>query len=421
MADVQRDLNLNAGGGLSDLSFVVSDAKRVAQVLESNIRARLPEGAELPISNAQRDQLAQGLVGIYDLDKKVVHIPLENFEKLAELLATPDFASREVVYAVMVHEGCHALIDRNHNLAEFFRTAEANGAEAIEAADAVSEGYAQHLARKICASRQRTRGFETFTAAITQLPEDMDPGLRLLAEQTVRAFGFAYGDGEVFVDTVLEELGAAGEDRLFDRPPLTRIEVLRPAWYLDPESKPAHEFAIGEALALVPTAFESIEDMSFVRRELAGSDIADGNRTALGDAQANAMGALIEFCEVQIGLTPGGERMVMVGLTIFPDEDAADRFLQFARQASDAKDEQLRSSDTLKIIASETTEVDEALGIGIRQVKTVDAFGQSVPVSSLMVRRGRLMVELTLSNVEQSAAEADTLARTLFATAMYEN
>lgn len=284
---------------MGDLSFVVSDAKRVGQVLESNIRARLPEGAELPISEAQRDQLAQGLVGIYDLDKKVVHIPLENFERMAELLATPDFASREVAYAVMVHEGCHALIDGNHNLSEFFRTAEANGAEAIGAADAVSEGYAQHLARIVCSKSQRTRGFETFTK-----PEDMDPGMRLLAEQTVRAFGFAYGDGEVFVDTVLEELGAAGEDRLFDRPPLTRIEVLRPEWYLDPESKPAHEFAIGDALALVPPAFDSIRDMSFVRRELAGSEIADGNRTALGDAQADAMGELIEFCEVQIGLTP---------------------------------------------------------------------------------------------------------------------
>ena len=109
------------------------------------------------------------------------------------------------------------------------------------------------------------------------------------------------------------------------------------------------------------------------------------------------------------------------GLTVFPDEDSGDRFLQFARQASDAKDEQLRASETLKILASDTTEVDADLGVGIRQVKTVEAFGQQVPVSSLMVRRGRLMIELTLSNVEQSAAEADALARSLFATALYEN
>lgn len=419
--EVQRDLSHSSGGSLSNLEFLVSDPKRVGRVLESNIRARLPEGTDLPISEAERDQLAHGLIGIFDLDNKVVHISLETFETMSKLLGVDDFTSREVVYAVMVHEGCHALIDRNHDLTDFFRTAQANGAEAVEAADAVSEGYAQHLARATCARTQRTRGFETFCRAITQLPEDMDPGARLLAEQAVRPFGFAYGDGEEFVARVLDELGAAGEDRLFDRPPLTRIEVLRPEWYLEPESKPAHEFAIGEALALVPPAFDEIRDMSFVRRELAGSDIADGNRTALGDAQADAMGNLIEFCEVQIGLTPGGERMVMVGLTIFPDEAAADRFLQFARRASDIKDEQLKASTTLQIIASKTTEVDADLGIGIRQVKTVEALGRSVPVSSLMVRRGRLMIELTLSNVEQSETEANALARSLFAVALYED
>lgn len=81
----------------------------------------------------------------------------------------------------------------------------------------------------------------------------------------------------------------------------------------------------------------------------------------------------------------------------------------------------MRSSDTLKIVASETVNVDENLGIGTRQVKTVDAFEQTVPVSSLMVRRGGLTIELTLSNVEQNAAETDKLARTLFATALSEN
>ena len=237
----------------------------------------------------------------------------------------------------------------------------------------------------------------------------------------MRVFGFAYAHGETFVTAVMDELGASGETRLFDRPPLTRVEVLRPEWYLDPESKPAHAFAVGDALGLVPPAFDWVEDISFVRRELASTDIAEGNAGALGPARAAEMGGLIELCEAHIGLTPGGNSMALVGLTIFPDEAAADRFLAFAREASDLKDAQLQEGSTVRVVASETTTVDEELGIGVRQVKTVETFGQKVPVSSLTVRRGRLMVEITLSNLEMTVEDVDALAVSLFRTANYED
>ena len=125
--------------------------------------------AELPFASKQLDAVAGGLVGIFDLEKKVVHISLDTFGSMAELLGSPGLQSREAAFAVMVHEGCHAIIDQRHDLSDLFRTAQANGEEAVQAADAVSEGFAQYLARSACARAGRSEGFEAFTRAITQL------------------------------------------------------------------------------------------------------------------------------------------------------------------------------------------------------------------------------------------------------------
>ncbi len=373
----------------------------------------------MPASAIQN--LSQALLGIYDLEKDVVHIALDHFSSMAKAIELPELRAREVAYAVMVHEGAHAYADANFDLIKLFTEAQAVGSAAVTCAEAVCEGHAQYLARKTCRAANRLQGFEIFTRAITEIPEGLDAGERALIEMNVRAFGFAYGHGETFVEAVMAQGDADSERQIFEDPPRTRTEVLRPAWCLDPESRPEHGFALDEALELVPDAFAEVSGIRFTRNELAGSDLAEANASAMGRDSAEAMADLLEVCQVQIGMVGQGDKMAFVALMVTADEASADRFLAFAQQASDAKDRAFGQSNVIKIISSESTPFDSELGIGIDQVKRIEFNGQEAPLRSLMVRRDNLIIEITLSNLELPEGEAESLADQVLRRAMLES
>jgi hypothetical protein len=280
--EVRRDLAKSTGQAQSELRFLISDSDRMAEVLERNIGARFAEGEENGIPASSIKRLSQALLGIYDLEKDVVHIALDHFVSMADAIDMPELKAREVAYAVMVHEGAHAVADASFDLVKLFSEAQAQGPIAVTCAEAVCEGHAQYLARKTCSAANRLEGFEIFTRAITEIPQDLDAGERAVVEMYVRAFDFAYGRGEIFVEAVIAEVGAGAEQQIFSAPPRTRTEVLRPGWYLDPDSRPAHGFALDEALALVPEAFSAIDGIRFSKNELAGSDLAEANASMLG-------------------------------------------------------------------------------------------------------------------------------------------
>lgn len=421
VAEVRRDLSQSTGQDQAELRFLVSDSDRIVEVLGRNIGARFSESQESGVPESAIQQLSQALLGIYDLEKDVVHIALDHFVSMAKAIDMPELRAREVAYAVMVHEGAHAYADANFDLIKLFTEAQAEGSVAVTCAEAVCEGHAQYLARKTCSAANRLEGFEIFTRAITEIPDGLDAGERAIVEMNVRAFGFAYGHGESFVEAVIAKGGAIAEQQIFEDPPRTRTEVLRPAWYLDPDSRPEHGFALDEALELVPDAFAEIRGIRFTRNELAGSDLAEANASAMGKESAEAMAALLEVCQVQIGMVGQGDKMAFVALMVTADEASADRFLAFAQQASDAKDEAFRQSTVIKILSSESTPFDSELGVGINQVKRIEFNGQVAPLRSLMVRRGNLIVEITLSNLELPEGEAESLADQVLLRAMLES
>ena len=419
--EVRRDLAATTGQDQSELRFLISNSERIAEVLERNIEARFAEGEASGVAASAITQLSQALLGIYDLEKNVVHIGLDHFVSLADAIDMPELRAREVTYAVMVHEGAHAVADANFDLIGLFSKAQARGSVAVTCAEAVCEGHAQYLARKTCAAANRLNGFEIFTRAITEIPEGLDAGERALIEMNVRAFGFAYGHGETFVEAVIADGGSSAEQRIFSDPPLTRTEILRPAWYLDPDSRPEHGFDLDEALELVPAAFSEVNGIRFTKNELAGSDLAEANTSVLGSERAKAMGDLLEFCQVQIGMVGQGDKMAFVALIVTADEASGDRFLEFAQQASDAKDETFRESSFIKVLSSKSTLIDSELGVGVNQVKRIEFNGQEAPLRSLMVRRDNLIVEITLSNLVLPDGEAEALADQLLRRAMLED
>jgi hypothetical protein len=133
------------------------------------------------------------------------------------------------------------------------------------------------------------------------------------------------------------------------------------------------------------------------------------------------MGSLLEVCQVQIGMVGQGDKMAYVSLMTMADESLGDRFLELAQQASDAKDAAFRESGSIEILSSKTTLIAEELGVGMSQKKRVKVMGQEVSLHSLMVRRGRLIVEITLSNLELPDGEAEALADRVLRRAMLED
>lgn len=115
--------------------------------------------------------ISHALVGIYDYAKtKRVYICPTNLENNARLLGITDLNEPDAMYAVMLHEGAHAIADRRFGLRDFLAKAMEHDEDAGLAADAMVEGYAQYVARQICTKTGKLKGLESFTRSISAIP-----------------------------------------------------------------------------------------------------------------------------------------------------------------------------------------------------------------------------------------------------------
>lgn len=407
--EARAALAAHTGAELADLQFVQADTDRMRVVFSENLAARMPDGTPPPLPESLVDALAPALLGIYHLDSGVVHVSPAAFTRAAELFDRPELLEADALFAVLAHEGAHAVADRRFDLRAFLTKAQSEGEDALMGADAVIEGYAQHVARAVSKARGRSAGFETFTSLIDAVPDELDAGARPLVEAMTAQFAFAYRSGEDFVAAVLAETGPEGVARLFTSPPASRVEVSRPDWYLDPSSRPEHGFELDLALTLVEDGFGHYPDMQFQRRDLTGTELASGN-AILGAEKTAEFARLAESARAVVGITPGGENMVVGVAVVCADSADAARLLALMQEASALKDEAMAGAGTLQILDSGTEALDYAGATGIAFWKKMKTAGQEVALHETVLVRGPLMLDLLLSNTEMPRAERLTLA-----------
>ncbi len=395
---VKSALLETTGQDLGDLEFIRTDLATMRSVLAGNLAAPLDEGEAASLDDDMLDTLASGLVGIYDFaETKNVYICPDSITTLADLVEVPELDSEAAMFAILAHEGAHASADRQYGLQPFLEEAFSQGDNEALAANAVIEGYAQHLARIICTKHGNTKGFEDFTRALHTLPEIEDASERVLREMSVAQISFSYLEGETFVNAVFQEQGRAGIDKIFQSPPTSKALVERPGWYLHPETRPVDEVDFEASLAVLEEFLEDRPDFRFGQRELSGRDLS-ASMGILGRDKAQEAADLLVRCYAKSAQSAEQGGMVVVVLMTTEDETKAARYVELSRELSDVKDEAMKDPGQAQITKSILVDTDASLGTGFEITKTVLVMEQDILVNSFVVHRANLVAETLCSN-----------------------
>lgn len=342
-------------------------------------------------------QLAEMTYAKYSWADRKFLVSLSTWNRLAQVVELPELTADAAIRAVLVHELCHAHDDRRFGFAKCLETAVS--AEAVLAWNAVIEGSAQVQTRRICGQNGWEAGFAAMSAAIGQLPKDIEKRgalLAMLARSTVARATFAYNEGERFVAAVLAADPEKGAERVFRSPPLDQDTVLNPGWYLVPSTRPVLRFDLEPALDRFVREYDQSVWQS-TRASATGKQIATG-LTLLPQADVDAfVGSLRNARLVQLVPTasPQSKTVIMCALE-FDSESSAVRWIDMAERLSKRKDETM-TKGLARILGGTTERFAEGDCKGVLQRKRMKAGRTEFEVASIDLQRGPVVVETVLS------------------------
>lgn len=405
------------GVDLSGLRVVEADTAAIGRSMVGNLAmSRSGEALADPLLGDAVARFAPAMLGIYDVRQGEVRVAWEHFLHVARALDEPGLVEPGAVFALLAHEIAHAAADRRYGLRRLLSGVAARGQDSLRAASGVVEGYAQYVARRVCAAAGWEQGFAVMTRSMGTIPETEDPAQAYLASLLVEAFFAGYRDGERFVEAVVADRGEeVGLALVFVRPPASPVELEHPQWYLDPASRPSSELDLEAGLAAAEAAFPGWEG-EFQRMALTTAML----RTAMQPAGAELADQVADWVE-EARLTrsqsdPTG--LVTAALFACTNPAAARRMVAAEEAVSRAKDEQL-SEGRVRIIATRYQSLAEGEGPGgdflVR--KKVAVGNMDMIVRTLVLRQDRLVLELMVTSKEPDRADLIAIGRRILAAA----
>jgi len=415
---VERELGYALGEGFAGARLATSAEIRDALVQENEpIMAAQLHDPELGRKQAQAfaQALAPALLAKYAGLERAVLISAEELRAKAELLQLPELESAEVLSAILVHELVHAAdVPRYDFYGSCARLADS---DRILALNAVLEGHAQHVARRVCAELGNAAGFETFTRAITaEVPvtEEEGEGVHLLRRMQSSTFDGTYVGGERFIAAVEAKAARDGIARAFREPPRDMAEIQRPEWYLDPALRPVTHLELERAL----DAFAA----EYAERSWGAQRLSlDAGQLAL--AFAGFEDAAVE--RIRAALVRG--RLLRVdaphlsamhyGLACeWASSADADFVLQASKILLKRRDGDLKQGAIRILEASYEPVAEEGL-TGVYGRKRLSSFGQEVEIATAVLADGPMTLELLRSGEPGTRADLLALARRMLAAA----
>jgi len=351
--------------------------------------------------------LAPALLAKYPLGGREVLVSPGAFTRLAERIGIPELNSKAALRAVLVHELVHAAADELYDLKSVF--ASRTSADQVEAFNAVIEGHAQHVARRICAANGWSRGFGIYDRSISAPPvlgdSEGGAGMDLLLRQQAELFAWLYHDGERFIAALEAAGGPAAVARAYREPPRDSAVIFEPGWFLHPETRPKLAFDFEGALDAFVKDYPE-KEWSATRTGISKAQL----RTALSLLPSETVERVLRgLRNVRvISITPSnapGSRLVSLVLYEFGSPADAAFFLAADDRLMRIKDAKM-TEGAIRILDSSYGRLEEEGASGLIAEKTVSFQGQKIPVLTVVAVRGRLGAELVFSNQKASRARA---------------
>jgi len=402
----RKELASVSGLDLADLEFKIADEEKILDTLVANLSFQ-DIGKEEDYEREDLRELSRGMIGIYSMTEGKVYVSLDNFEWLTDVMEMPGSFTKEVLFAVIAHEGVHAIADRKYGLVKLIESM-SNESE-LMAANAVIEGYAQVIARDVCAKTNMTKGIDGMTELITTVPDIDDPVAKMQIAVMVQQFAFAYVEGESFLNALVAAKGEAGLDQAFAAPPTSRAYVNNPDWYMDPNKRPGADYQVEDALDVFDAFFA--EDEWTTQRQDFDKGLLRTAASALPEEDVKEYVDAVIQTRLTLGMAGGvlDQQLVVCALHHCQSIDHAVRLVELSKQLVNAKEEMMKDSAT-QITESKMDEVDKPGFSGFKLSQTVDVGGSEVGTQTVQIIKGDLVCEMTFVNTEYDQEDAVQLA-----------
>lgn len=388
-----------------------------AAVAAENLPIMLQREPDETKAKALADQvgggIATGAYAKYSWSRKETLVVPETWEMQARMLKDPALVGPEVARAVLVHELCHALADARFDFTRLLK--DCDTVDATQALNAVMEGHAQFLTRRVCAKKGWTKGFETFTKAIGALPAlKLDAATQFRVEAESAALRATYHDGEAFAAAVVAARPEKGEEDMFLSPPRDLDSVLHPEWYLDPSKRPASRYAFAAALDAFDASFDA-KVWTAQRNDVGGKQLT-GSLSAMPKEEVEALlGKLRSATITQLHPTASPQSKIAYLIALeFESEEWARKWIAMSGRISDHKDDTM-DKGVLRITGSKTTAIEQDGIFGLLQEKKMKNGRFAFEVSTIDACNGPVVLESLYSGDPPTAEAHVALVKELLA------
>jgi len=343
--------------------------------------------------------LASMMFAKFDFSNKAILVCPTNLEKVARVLKEPKLLERSCLRAILVHECVHASDDLKYGFSSKVITLKSR--EAILAFNAVIEGHAQHLTRKICADAGWNEGFEVFTRCIGKIPEDesISESDRFMTRLLMTDLTMAYYQGERFIAELDRKGGEEAVARAFASPPGEPVLIDHPGWFLDPATRPEIRYDLDGVLDIFVKAFD--EKAWNHRKTTATRAHLEAAMAPLPEAKNNAILDSLKTYRVAVLNPPKApqSKLVMAAIGVMASVSDAKKFYACQKRLLRVKDEKM-TRGSVRVLDAKYEATEGKGWKGVYYTKKARAFGQIIVVRGFLACQADVNVEFIFSGHE---------------------
>lgn len=382
--------------------IVISTQEHVASVLTTEFLPQMQ--MQFPdVNQAQQHEKAAALaaqysavmLGKYSWSEDCIFVLAGNFSKLAETYNRPTINSPGYLRVVLIHELVHVLDQEVHQA--MTRLQGIKTYDDLVIWNAVIEGHAQFVTRRILRDQKKESLFQDFEEQMTALPPGLSEGEKYVAEVQSSFNRFGYIDGRLFFEGLARTGRKTYSDDVFKSPPVRKEVILHPETYYIPRAEVA---AVKDLKPLWDSLGQFGEGWSRLVRNMGEMEL----RAAFGPyVDGKLLDALAPHLLSGQALlltpkdAPNSSTIVFLILQMDNPESAA-RIYDMSVTFLKTKDEKMKEGQ-IRIARSEYASIKTKASLrNTVSTKTVLAGAHEIPTRTLLGEIGSYMVEVDYIN-----------------------
>ncbi len=242
IASVQPEVEKVTGRSFkAGISVSIKTPDEILDILKKEADWRY-KGVSLPVRDKNRTNylnqinhlLSRLLMGKLAIGQNKIYIVPENIRRLNDMLTERSILSKRFLKILLIHELVHVQDDQYYDLRSFFTGVKTHSDMLVR--EAVVEGHAQYITKKVMARLGQKKDFEKFKEVVTS-PPSRETSLKAYMKRVFSSnLRFSYKQGHAFWKTLHKKNVTPLPERVFQNPPSSSAMISTPEYYLNPDT-----------------------------------------------------------------------------------------------------------------------------------------------------------------------------------------